>query len=116
MVEGSLRNLLFYGVKPEGIAVADARHLPAIKADCVVTDPPYGRSATTLGHSTQQIMGKFLSTVKDRLDAGRRLCTASPKTIRVGKMGKELGFKLAESYLVPVHRNLTREIAVFEVI
>lgn len=114
MVEGSLRNLLFYGVKPEGIAVADARHLPAVRADCVVTDPPYGRSATTLGHSTRQIMRKFLSTVKDRLDPGRRLCTASPKSIGVGKIGKKLGFKLVGSYFVPVHRNLTREIAVFE--
>lgn len=114
MVQGSLHNLLFYGVKPEGVVVADARHLPAVRADCVVTDPPYGRSATTLGHSTQQIMRKFLSTVKDRLHAGRRLCTASPKSVGVGMIGKELGFKLVESHFVPVHRNLTREIAVFE--
>lgn len=114
MVEGSLQNLLCYGVKPEGMAVADARHLPAAKADCIVTDPPYGRSATTLGWSTQQIMRDFLSTAEDRLPRGRRLCTASPKSIGMGKMGKELGFKHVESHLVPVHRSLTREIAVFE--
>ncbi len=42
------------------------------------------------------------------------MCTAAPKSIGVGKMGKELGFKHVESHLVPVHRSLTREIAVFE--
>jgi len=114
MVEGSLQNLLCYGVKPEGMAVADARHLPTTKTDCIVTDPPYGRSATTLGWSTQQIMQDFLSTVEDRLQRGRRLCTASPKSIGVVKMGKELGFKHVESHLVPVHGSLTREIVVFE--
>jgi len=114
MVKGSLQNLLCYGVKPEGMAVADARHLPAAKADCIVTDPPYGRSATTLGWSTQQIIKNFLSTVEDRLPRGRRLCTASPKSIGVRKMGKELGFRHVESHLVPVHRSLTREIAVLE--
>lgn len=114
MVEGSLQNLLCYGVKPEGMAVADARHLPVAKAGCIVTDPPYGRSATTLGWSTQQIMKDFLSTIEDRLPRGRRLCTASPKSIGIGKMGKELGFKHVESHLVYIHRTLTREIAVFE--
>lgn len=114
MVEGSLQNLLCYGVKPEGMAVADARHFPAIRADCIVTDPPYGRSATTLGWSTQQIMKDFLSTVEDRLPRGRKMCIASPKSIRVGKIGKESGFKHVESHLVHVHRSLTREIVVFE--
>jgi len=114
MVEGSLQNLLYYGLKPEGMAVADARHLPVVKADCIVTDPPYGRSATTLGWSTQQIMTHFLSTVADWLPRGRRISTASPKSINVRKLGKELGFRHVESHLVLVHRSLTREIAVFE--
>ncbi len=114
MVEGSLQNLLCYRVKPEGMAVADARHLPVANVDCIVTDPPYGRSATTLGWSTKRIMRDFLLTVEDRIPRGKRLCTASPKSIGVGKMGKELGFKQVESHLVPVHRSLTREIAVFE--
>jgi len=114
MIEGSLRNLLHYNVRAEGLAVADARHLPAVMADCIVTDPPYGRSATTLGWSTKQIMKDFLSSVEDMLPRGRRICTASPKSIRVGNIGKEMGFKHVESHLVYIHRSLTREIAVFE--
>ena len=114
MVEGSLRNLLHFNVRLEGLAVADARHLPAVMVDCIVTDPPYGRSATTLGWSTEQIMKDFLSSVEDMLPRGRRICAASPKSIRVGNIGRELGFKHVESHLVYIHRSLTREIAVFE--
>jgi tRNA (guanine10-N2)-dimethyltransferase len=114
MVRGSLQNLLHYGVEAEGIAVADARHLPVIKIDCIVTDPPYGRLATTLGWDTRQIVEDFLSKIEDTLPRGKRICMASPKSIRIGKIGKELGFKHVESHFVYVHRSLTREIAVFE--
>jgi tRNA (guanine10-N2)-dimethyltransferase len=114
MVRGSLRNLLHYSAKPEGITVADARHLPVAKVDCIITDPPYGRSATTLGQGTQKIIEDFLSAIRDMLPKGRRICMASPKSIRIGKIGKELGFKHIESHFVYVHRSLTREVVVFE--
>ncbi len=114
MTRGSLQNLLHYGAKPEGIVVADAQHLPVVKFDCIVTDPPYGRSSTTLGWDTKQIVEEFLSTIRSVIHKGRRICMASPKTIRIGKIGKELGFKHIESHFVYVHRSLTREIAVFE--
>ncbi len=114
MIRGSLQNLLHFGVKPEGIAVADAKHLPLHKVDCVITDPPYGRSATTLGWTTRQIVESFLSTIGEILPRGRRICMAAPKSISIGKIGRDFGFKHAESHLVYVHRSLTREIAVFE--
>lgn len=114
MVEGSLRNLLYYNVKPEGMVVADAQHHPIAKVDCVVTDPPYGRSATTLGRNTQQIVKDFLSTIEDRLPKGKRICIASPKSVKVGEIGENLGFKHVESHFAYVHGSLTREIAVFE--
>jgi len=114
MVRGGLQNLLHYGVKPQGIAVADARHLPVAKVDCVVTDPPYGRSATTLGWSTRRIVEDFLSAVEDMLPRGNRICMASPKSVEIGKIGEELGFKHVESHFIYVHRSLTREIAIFE--
>lgn len=114
MVRGSLQNLLHYGLEPYGMAVADARHLPITKTDCVVTDPPYGRSATTMGLTTRQLVEEALSAINERLPRGRRICMASPKSIRIGEIGEELGFKHVESHLVYVHRSLTREIAVFE--
>lgn len=114
MVKGSLQNLLYFGVQPEGMVVADARHLPIVNTDCIVTDPPYGKLATTLGWNTRQIVEDTLSMIDDKLPKGRRICMASPKLIKIGEIGEQLGFKQAESHFVYVHRSLTREIVVFE--
>ena len=114
MLRGGLQNLLHYGIKPEGVAVADARYPPVAKVDCIVTDPPYGRSASTLGTSTIRIVEDFLSAVGDTLPRGGRICMASPKTIRIADAGEKAGFKHIESHFVYVHRSLTREIVVFE--
>ena len=114
MALGSLKNLLYYGLKPYGVGVADARNLPVTRVDCVVTDPPYGRSATTLGYSTQQIIEDFLSSVGEVLPRGRRICIASPKSVGVGRIGRDLGLKHIESHFLYVHRSLTREIAVLQ--
>lgn len=114
MVKGSLQNLTYYGVKPDGMIVADARHPPIKEVDCIVTDPPYGRSATTLGLSTEQIVKDFLPAAQESIKKRHRVCIASPKSIRIGRIGKESGLKHVESHMVYVHRGLTREIAVFE--
>jgi tRNA (guanine10-N2)-dimethyltransferase len=114
MVKGSLRNLLHYGVRPEGMIVADALKPPTIKIDCIVTDPPYGRLATTLGRETCQIIKYYLSTLQDYLARGRRVCVAAPKSVKACMLGEEVGLKHVESHFVYVHRSLTREIAVFE--
>jgi tRNA (guanine10-N2)-dimethyltransferase len=114
MIRGSLRNLLHYGVKPEGMIVADALKPPTIKADCIVTDPPYGRSATTLGRKTSQIIEGFLAANQDCIEKDRRICIAAPKSVKASQIGKELGLKHVESHFVYIHRSLTREIAVFQ--
>jgi tRNA (guanine10-N2)-dimethyltransferase len=114
MVRGSLKNLVNYGVQPDGMGVADAKNLPITKVDCIVTDPPYGRSATTMGQGTEQIINDFLHKVGDHIKKGGRICMASPRSVRVGKLGEQLGFKREESHFVYVHRSLTREITVLE--
>jgi tRNA (guanine10-N2)-dimethyltransferase len=114
MIRGSLRNLLHYGVKPEGMIVADALKSPTIKADCIVTDPPYGRSATTLGRKTSQIIEDFLAAHQNCIEKDRRICIAAPKSVKASRIGEELGLKHVESHFVYVHRSLTREIVVFE--
>jgi len=114
MVRGSLRNLRYYGLKPEGMLRADARHPPFKEIDCVVTDPPYGRSATTLGREIGEIVKDFLSTAEGYIPQGKRICIAFPKSVKIDKPDKEWSFKRVESHSVYVHRSLTREIAVLE--
>lgn len=114
MVEGTKINMNFYGLKPEALVVADARKLPFRYSDCVATDPPYGRSATTMGSTTKEIVIDTLNVLLDVLPSGGHVCIASPKTVEVSRIGEELGYKPLESHFVYVHRSLTREIAVFE--
>jgi tRNA (guanine10-N2)-dimethyltransferase len=114
MARGSLRNLAYFHIKPEGVVVADARNPPITKIDCVVTDPPYGMSSTTRKRTTKQIVEEVLTAVIDMLNEGRRVCMAAPKTLNIGRIGTALGYKHLESHFVYVHRSLTREIAIFQ--
>jgi len=115
MIEGSAQNLSACSVEPEGLLVADARAppLPSNSVECIVTDPPYGTSTTTLGMRTQEVFKSFLSAACDFLKRGGRICLAAPKTIKVSRIAEELGFKHQESHFIYIHRRLTREIAVF---
>jgi tRNA (guanine10-N2)-dimethyltransferase len=114
MLRGGLQNLLHYGIEPEGMVVADARHPPVSRVDCIATDPPYGRSASTLGMTTRNIVEDFLAAVCDMVPRGNRICMASPKTIKLVEAGEDAGFQHEESHFVYVHGSLTREVAVFK--
>jgi len=114
MLRGGLKNLKHYRIRLEGVVIADARYPPVSGVDCIATDPPYGRSASTLGTNTRCIVEDFLSAVGDMLPRGAKICMASPETIRIGETAEEAGFKHLESHFVYVHRSLTREIVVFE--
>jgi tRNA (guanine10-N2)-dimethyltransferase len=114
MARGTLRNVKHFSVKPEGVVVADARSLPLNKVDCVVTDPPYGTSSTTLKRTTKQVIEEVLTAVHGLLKNGRRVCIAAPKKLNIVQLGTGLGYKHIESHFVYVHRSLTREVIVFE--
>jgi tRNA (guanine10-N2)-dimethyltransferase len=114
MVKGTLRNLAHFDIRPEGIMVGDAKNLPFTGIDCVVTDPPYGISSTTVKRTTTQLVVQVLAAVRDVMARGRRVCIAAPKKLNIGLLGTELGYRHLESHFVYVHRSLTREIVVFE--
>ena len=114
MAKGTLRNLRHVGVDAEGVALGDADRPPYIRADCVVTDPPYGISSTTRKRTTRRLVEQLLRAVHGVLREGQRVCLASPKTLRIREIGEDLGYRHIESHFVYVHRSLTREIVVFE--
>jgi tRNA (guanine10-N2)-dimethyltransferase len=114
MARGTLRNMNHFKIQPDGVVVADARSLPIAKADCIVTDPPYGTSSTTLRRTTRQIIDELLTDAYELLDKGRRICIAAPKRLNIVQVGGGLGYKHIESHFVYVHRSLTREVIVFE--
>ena len=114
MISGAERNLRHFGLNAEALIMADARVLPFIGVDCVVTDPPYGKSATTLKSNTKAIVEGVLKSAHAMLKKGQRICIASPKTLHIASLGKVLGYRHVESHFAYVHRTLTREVAVFQ--
>jgi tRNA (guanine10-N2)-dimethyltransferase len=114
MARGTIRNFQHFKIRPGGIVIADVRYPPITRVDCVVTDPPYGTSSTTLNRTTRQIVEELLVAAKEMLVNGSRVCIASPRTLGVAQIGMMLGYRHLESHFVYVHRSLTREIAVFE--
>jgi tRNA (guanine10-N2)-dimethyltransferase len=114
MVLGAKKNLNHFHITAEGLILADARKLPFTRVDVVVTDPPYGRSASTLKSTTKQLVTEVLASSWQLLGVGQRICIASPKTLNISRIGARLGFRHVESHFAYVHRTLTREIAVFE--
>jgi len=114
MAEGTRRNLKHFGVESEGLVIADSRKLPLMRIDHVVTDPPYGKSATTMKSTTKQIVEGVLSSARSLLREGQLICMASPKTLNIAQIGIALGYDHLESHFAYVHGTLTREIVVFK--
>jgi len=125
MVLGCKKNLKHFNISPEGLIWADARQLPFNRVDCVVTDPPYGRSSSTLRSTTKQLVQEVLVSAHGLLGVGQRICIALPIKVnqsgQVDHMAKDLeefvmnlGFKVIESHKVFIHRSLTSEIMVYE--
>lgn len=99
MAKGALRNLRYFGISPEGVIVGDSRNPPITTVDCVVTDPPYGRSATTMRRTTKQLVEDFLTAIYDILSKSGKVCIATPKTLNVKVLGEALNYKHLESHL-----------------
>ena len=112
MVKGALKNLLFFGLIPEGLFQADARHLPFNSISSIATDPPYGTSATTLKIPLKILLKDFLFEALKVLEPGGFICLASPKDVKVEEIGEKVGFKLIEKHEIYIHKKLTREIVV----
>jgi tRNA (guanine10-N2)-dimethyltransferase len=114
MARGTVKNMTHFKLTAEGVLVADARNLPIARIDCVVTDPPYGISSSTLKRSTTQLVEQLLTSSYELLNKGQKICLAAPRTLKIVQIGIALGYRHLESHLVYVHRSLTREIVVFE--
>ena len=113
MILGARLNLTHYGVEPQALIVSDALNSPVRRADRIATDPPYGRSATTLGLDVKRLVSDFLQECPEILPRKGYICLATPKSLEVRSLGEDAGLKHLESHFIYIHRGLTREIAVF---
>jgi tRNA (guanine10-N2)-dimethyltransferase len=109
MLDGCRKNLSHFGVK----AVLECRDaLSAGKKvyDAVVTDPPYGKSSSTLGIGPQELYDRFLLGVGACIRKNGRLIMVLPGQYRL----RHAGFTLRGKYSMRVHKSLVRVIWALE--
>jgi len=112
MVKGTKANLKHYGAEPFGLILGDATRMPVRSVGSMVTDPPYGREASTRGRKLDALLQEFLRSAYAVLSDGGHLCVCCPSDVRLSIIARGVGFQPVESHMAYVHRSLTRRILV----
>ncbi|MFQ5711137.1 MAG: hypothetical protein ACE5GD_05065 [Candidatus Geothermarchaeales archaeon] len=110
---GAKKNLEWTGVEPLGVLRADAAKPPIKRVSVMVTDPPYGISASTAKRSYEEIYGSLLNYACEALPPGGRLVFFHPERFSL-RVPIGLALKETHSFSIRVHGSLTRILRVFE--
>jgi tRNA (guanine10-N2)-dimethyltransferase len=112
MVEGVRQVLDRYGVEPAAVREADAGEAGSWAGDvaAMVTDPPYGRAATTDEEERGDLYERFLAASRRALEPGGWLVAAFPEEDDVDRVAEALD--LEEVHVQEVHGSLTRHVVV----
>ncbi|MHA1838999.1 MAG: hypothetical protein ACTSVM_03990 [Candidatus Ranarchaeia archaeon] len=109
-VVGAKRNLMGRGHVVRG----DARYLPFRVVHAILTDPPYGRAASTKGVSLPNLVGTFLEDASRLLSKGGLICISVPDSLPLEDVASSTRLRCVEKHAYFVHRSLTRRIYVLE--
>ncbi len=117
MVEGSLLNLDYYGLRyMVDVVQADATAIPVRSGSVssIGTDPPYGRQAPVRGAlgSLVNLLEGFITEASRILGSGGYVSFASPHWVDVDRLVKAGGLQLVEKHFMRVHGSLTRVLTV----
>lgn len=110
MVKGCGENLKFFGIRNHTLFQSDVGDVN-IKCDAIVTDPPYGRSASTKKEDIEKLYERAFEVFRKILKKGGCLVIALPDK-RFMELGKKY-LSLFEAHPVRVHRSLTRYFCVY---
>lgn len=115
MVKGTKENLEYCGIHDYNIFQEDARsiRLP-YKVKAIVTDPPYGISASTAGEKSQDLISQALMNMQHLLSKKGRICMATPHYMDIDKVLESTKFEIIEQHHIRMHRSLTRIISVIK--
>jgi len=112
MVYSSLRNYRWFKTLSVCQVLGDARHTPFRRADAVVTDPPYGRRASTHGSESLRVYEAFVKDASRMLSDNGWMVFLAPSRLPVEGFLESNGLRLMETYFIEVHMNLTRKLLV----
>ena len=115
MVEGTIKNLKYCNIKDFDVFQGDARNINLqYKIDAIVTDPPYGISASTAGLDSKKIYQDSLLSMQDVLKEDGFICVATPHYLDFQEIVNYTKFKIIEQYEIRMHKSLTRVISVLK--
>ncbi len=111
MIDGCRRNMGHFGAKAESLVQADVGEIPNLfgKVDAVATDPPYGRSASTMKEPVRELHLRGLDAIADVLGKERMAGVVLP-----WECSSRNVLDLHERHAQRVHRSLTRNYCVFK--
>ncbi len=115
MVEGTKKNLEYCNIKDYDVFQGDARDIELpYKVDAIVTDPPYGISASTAGIESKKIYKESLSSMQEIVKKNGFICMATPHYLDIHELASHTKFKIIEQYHIRMHKSLTRVISVLK--
>lgn len=109
LLDGARRNLQLLSWSNFCLLQGDSRSLPVRDIDYVVTDPPYGRTSSTQGTETIELVCKFVRHLTD-WNTSPVLCICGDDRMEIGSIFSEVGGHIQYRISIPVHASLTREI------
>ncbi|MDH4123130.1 MAG: DNA methyltransferase, partial [Thermoplasmata archaeon] len=112
MIKGSRRNLDHLRLRAN-LRQCDIGEISGFKKkfDCIVTDPPYGRSSSTNKESISSLYSRAVEAFSDNLKEKGRVGIIVP---RMDMLDYKKYFKMVKSTSIRVHRSLVRNFVVLE--
>lgn len=115
MVEGTIKNLEYCGIKDHEISREDARNIKLpYKVNAIATDPPYGISASTGGEESQNLYLQAMVKMEELLMDEGRFCLATPHYMDIMVLVKGTKFEIIEQHHIRMHKSLTRVISLLK--
>ncbi len=115
MVKGTIENLENCHITNYNIVQGDARYIELDGlVDSIVTDPPYGISASTAGEESNKLYKDAIFNMQNLLKTNGYLCLATPHYVNVNQLIQDTKFKIKERHEIRMHKSLTRIITVLE--
>jgi tRNA (guanine10-N2)-dimethyltransferase len=115
MVKGTQKNLEHCQICDFQVFQEDARKLKLPeKVRAIVTDPPYGISASTGGERSENLYQQSMVALQELLMEDGRVCLATPHYLDLDEVLMGTKFKIIEQHHIRMHKSLTRVISVLK--
>ncbi|NYB51177.1 MAG: TIGR01177 family methyltransferase [Methanobacteriaceae archaeon] len=115
MVKGTRENLEHCGIHDFQVFQKDARELELPhKVNSIVTDPPYGISASTCGEKSENLYQKSMVALQELIVDNGLMCLATPHYLDLDEVLAGTKFKIIEQHHIRMHKSLTRVVSVLE--